>query len=123
MTACQRILTVGFVAVLLALPALARPAITTALNSAFFSVAASLGSWITPLSAPAGSLPTALSGLSVTGGKLPPLLSYASPNQVNALIASETAIPADTVMPPVLTGSSASSAFNIRLTHTAEQFP
>ena len=104
----------------------AQPAVTAVLNAASFSAAVSPGAWITifgnnlaaaPVSSP--SLPTTLSGVSMTvGGQAAPL-SYVSPNQVNALIPFETAIPANTVVPVVITSSGGSITYNIRLTRDA----
>jgi len=104
----------------------AQPNITAVLNGASFSAAVSPGSWITifgnslaPTQATSSSLPATLAGVSVTIGGLSAPMSYVSPNQVNALIPFETAIPANTVVPLVLTNASTSTTYNIRLTRTS----
>lgn len=104
----------------------AQPAITAVLNAASFSAAVSPGSWVTIFgtnlaAAPAASssLPSTLGGVSVTVGGQSARLSYISPDQVNALIPFETAIPANTVVPLVLTNAIASVTYNIRLMRTS----
>jgi uncharacterized protein (TIGR03437 family) len=104
----------------------AQPAITAVLNAASFSAAVSPGSWLTifgnslaPTQASSSSLPATLAGVSVTIGGLSAPMSYVFPTQVNVLIPFETAIPADTVVPLVLTNASTSATYNIRLTRTS----
>jgi len=106
----------------------AQPAVTAVLNAASFTATVSPGSWVTifgknladaPLTPPSASLPTSLGGVSVTVGGLSAPLSYISPDQVNAFIPFETAIPTNTVVPLVLISAGGSNTYNIRLTRDA----
>jgi uncharacterized protein (TIGR03437 family) len=106
----------------------AQPSVIKVLNGASFSAAVSPGCRVSifgmdlaaaPLNAPAGSLPTSLGGTSVSVAGVPAPLSYVSAEQVNAVIAFETPIPANTVVPLTVTNSSGSSTYNIRLTRDA----
>src|SRR5205085_4429884 len=72
-----------------------------------------------PATAPGVPLPTTLGGVSVSVAGLSAPLLYVSPSQINALIAFETAIPANTVVPVVVTAPTGSVTYNIRLTRNA----
>jgi uncharacterized protein (TIGR03437 family) len=71
------------------------------------------------MSAPAGSLPTTLGGVSVTVASLPASLAYVSPNEIDALVPAQPAIPQNTVLPLVVTSSGGSVTYDIRLTRNA----
>jgi len=98
------------------------------LNKASNSAVISPGCWVvilgyndaaSPLSAPTGSAPTTLGGVSVTVAGLPAPINYVSPDEVDALIPSEAAIPQNTVVPLVVTSGAGSITYNIRLTRNA----
>jgi uncharacterized protein (TIGR03437 family) len=57
--------------------------------------------------------------VSVTIAGLPALLTYASPNELDALIPSQAAIPQNAVVPLVVTSAAGSGTYNIRLTRNA----
>src|SRR5689334_20144125 len=93
----------------------AQPSVINVLNGASFSAAVSPGCRVSifgmdlaaaPRNAPAGSLPTSLGGTSVSVAGVPAPLSYVAAEQVNAVIAFETPIPANTVVPRTVTNSS-----------------
>src|SRR5260370_22322453 len=90
----------------------AQPVVTMVLNRASNSATVSPGCWVmilgynlapSPLNAQAGSLPTTLGAVSVTVGGLQAPLLYVSPNEIDALIPAQTAIPQNTVVPVVVT--------------------
>lgn len=106
----------------------AQPVVTMVVNRTSYSAVVSPGSWViilgynfaaSPLSAPAGSLPTTLGGTSVTVGGLPASLLSVSPNEIDALVPSQAAIPQNTVVPLVVTSGAGSVTYNIRLTREA----
>jgi len=107
----------------------AQPVISAVLNAASYSAAIAPGSWVAIFgtnlaSAPAGAqsvpLPTSLGGVSVTVGSISAPLLYVSASQLNVLIPAGVAIPANTVVPLVVTSpGGTSSAYNIRLTRDA----
>src|SRR4030095_14026083 len=71
------------------------------------------------LSAQADPLPAALGGVSVSVAGLAAPVLYVSPNQINALIPFEVAIPQDTVVPLVVTSPAGSGTYNIHLSRSA----
>src|SRR6516164_5839626 len=96
----------------------AQPVIFTALNSASSSAVLSPGSWVSiygvnfaaaPLTAQSATLPMTLGGVSVTAGGIAASLRYVSPSQINALIPFEVTIPANTVMPLMVTSAAGSA--------------
>jgi uncharacterized protein (TIGR03437 family) len=106
----------------------AQPVIFTALNSASSSAVLSPGSWVSiygvnfasaALTAQSATLPVSLGGVSVTVGGIAASLRYVSPTQINALIPFEVTIPANTVVPLVVTSAGSSGSYNIRLTRDA----
>jgi uncharacterized protein (TIGR03437 family) len=116
-------------AVLTASTAAAQPAIDAILNGASFNATLAPGCWATifgknlaagSVTAQTVPLPTSLGNVSVTiGGVAAPLL-YVSPTQINVLIPATVTIPANTVVPVVVSSSSTASAtYNIRLTRNA----
>ena len=106
----------------------AQPVVTTVVNRASYSAVLSPNSWVviagynfaaTSLSAPAGSAPATLGGVSVTVAGLPAPLVYVSPDQIDALIPAQTAIPQNTVVPLVVTSAAGKVTYNVRLTRNA----
>ena len=106
----------------------AQPVVTTVLNPVSYSALISPGSLViilgynfaaSSLSAPAGSLPNTLGGVSVNVGGLPASLLSVSPNEVDALIPSQVAIPQNTVVSVKVTSAAGSITYNIRLTRNA----
>lgn len=106
----------------------AQPSVSAVLNAASYSAVVAPGSWVaifgTNLAsasqgAPAVPLPTALGGVSVSVAGLTAPLLYVSPSQINALIPFETTIPANTVVPVVVTAPGGSVTYNIRLARDA----
>jgi uncharacterized protein (TIGR03437 family) len=105
----------------------AQPVVFTVLNSASSNAFISPGCWVSiygvnlaTTTQPAnGTLTPTLGGISVAVASLPALLNYVSPTQVNALIPFEVAIPANTVVPLVVTSAAGSSTYNLRLTREA----
>jgi uncharacterized protein (TIGR03437 family) len=105
-----------------------QPVVFAVLNSASYSAAVSPGCWVSIYGANLANVTTSaqtvplsntLGGVTVTVGNLPASLLYVSPSQVNALIPLEVAIPANTVVPLVVTTAGGSSRYNIRLTRNA----
>ena len=124
----QRVFAVFLAAAALECTADAQPKVSAVLNAASYSAVVAPGTWVAIFgtnlaSAPAGAqtvpLPTVLGGVSVTVGGLPAPLLYASATQVNALIPATVAIPADTVVPLIVTAAGTSVTYNIRLTRNA----
>ena len=105
----------------------AQPVVFTVLNAASSNAFVSPGCWIsvyganlaTTTQTANGALTPTLGGMSVTVAGLPALLQYVSPVQVNALIPFEVAIPANTVVPLVVTSAAGGGTYNIRLTREA----
>jgi uncharacterized protein (TIGR03437 family) len=106
----------------------AQPVVTTVVNRTSYSAVVSPGSWViilgynfasSPQRAPAGSLPTTLGGVSVNVAGLPASLLSVSPDEIDALIPSQTAIPQNTAVPLAVTAASGSVTYNIRLTRNA----
>jgi len=106
----------------------AQPVVTAVVNKISYSavvspncpvVIAGYNFATSSVTAPAGSLPTTLAGVSVTvAGLAAPLLSV-SPDEIDALIPSQAAIPQNTVVPLVVTSGAGSVTYNIRLTRNA----
>lgn len=128
MTATRRFL--GIVAVVAALEcvASAQQTISAVLNGASYTAVVAPGCWAAvfgtnlasaPVMAQAVPLPVTLGGVSVTVGGLPAPLLYVSAGQINVLIPFEVDIPANTVVPLVVTSAAGSSTYNIRLTRNA----
>lgn len=112
----------------LACVASAQPVGSAVLNAASYSALVSPGCWVTifgrnlariSATAAAVPLPTALGGVSVSVAGLAAPLLYVSPNQINALIPLETAIPTNTVVPVAVTSPGGSVTYDIRLTRNA----
>jgi uncharacterized protein (TIGR03437 family) len=108
--------------------ACAQPAVSSVLNAASFDAVVSPGCWVAifgnnlaaaPLDVRRGPLPTALGGVSVTVGGLSAALLFVSPEQINALIPSEVAIPPNFVVPVVINAPGGSVSYDIRLTRNA----
>ncbi len=106
----------------------AQPVVSAVLNGASYSAIVSPGCWVAifgtnlaavPASAQLVPLPDMLGGVSISVGGLTAPLLYVSPNQINALIPIEVAIPANTVVPLVVNSPGGSSTYNIRLTRDA----
>jgi uncharacterized protein (TIGR03437 family) len=100
----------------------AQPVVTMVVNRTSYSAVVSPGSGViivgynfasSPQSAPAGSLPTTLGGVSVNVGGLPASLLSVSPDEIDALIPSQTAIPQNTVVPLAVTAASGSVTYNL----------
>ncbi len=106
----------------------AQPVVSAVLNSASYSALVSPGCLIaifgsklgpSAMSAQTVPLPPTLGGVSVTvGGAAAPLL-FVSPNQINALIPADLAIPENTVVPIVVTAPDGRTTYNIRLNRDA----
>ena len=124
----KRIVMIGWCFALLSLDAAAQPSISAVLNAASYNATVTAGGWIaifgTKLAAATATaqvlpLSNTLGGVSVTvGGVAAPLL-FVSANQVNALIPADVAIPANTVLPVVVSAGGESDTYNIRLTRNA----
>jgi uncharacterized protein (TIGR03437 family) len=106
----------------------AQPVVTTVVDKTSYRAVLAPNCWVvikgynfaaTTITAPAGSLATTLGGVSVTIAGLPASLTYASPNEIDALIPSQVAIPQNTVVPVVVTSAAGSGTNNIRLTRDA----
>src|SRR5438045_43072 len=90
----------------------AQPVVSAVLNAASYSALVSPGCLVTifgsnladaPATASGVPLPNTLGGVTVSVAGLAAPLLYVSPSQINALIPFETAIPANTVVPVVVT--------------------
>ena len=128
MTASRRFLAMLAVLAALECVASAQPAISAVLNAASYSAVVAPGCWVAvfgtnlataPLRAQAVPLPVTLGGVSVTVAGRPAPLLYVSAGQINVLIPFEVEIPANTVVPLVVTSPAGSSSYNIRLTRNA----
>ena len=106
----------------------AQPVVTAVVNKASYSAAVSPNCWVviagynfanTSVTAPSGAPPATLGGVSVTVAGLPALLASVSPNEIDALIPAQTAIPQNTVVPLVVTSGAGSIAYNVRLTRNS----
>ena len=106
----------------------AQPVVSAVLNAASYSALVSPGCVVAifgssladaPVTAPRLPLSTELGSVTVSVAGLPAPLFYVSPSQINALIPVETAIPANTVVPLVVTAPGGSITYNIRLTRNA----
>jgi uncharacterized protein (TIGR03437 family) len=106
----------------------AQPAVSAVLNGASYSAAVAPGCWVAIFGAnlaespqnASGALGRTHAGVSVSvAGLVGPLL-YVSPGQINALIPPEVAIPANTVVPLVLTAPAGQSKpYVVRLSREA----
>ena len=112
----------------LACSTFAQPVVTTIVNKASYSAVLSPNCWVviagynfaaSSISAPVGSSPATLGGVSVTVASVPAPLVYVSPNEIDALVPAQAAIPQNTVVPLVVTSSGGSATYNIRLTRNA----
>ena len=127
MKTTRRILNVLALTVALASVASAQPAVSAVLNAASYSAVVSPGCWVAIFGnnlAPAPTaatvpLPTMLGGVSVSIAGLAAPMLFVSANQVNALIPFEATIPANNVVPVIVTSSGGSVTYNIRLTRDA----
>lgn len=106
----------------------AQPVVSAVLNSASYSALVSpgcliaiFGSKLGPaaMSAQTVPLPPTLGGVSVTVGETAAPLLFVSPNQINAIIPADLAIPANTVVPLVVATADGRTTYNIRLTRDA----
>src|SRR5205807_7701033 len=104
------------------------PVVWAVLNAASYSALVSPGCVVAifgrglaaaPATAPSVPLPSTLGGVTVSVAGLAAPLFYVSPTQINALIPFETAIPANTVVPVVVTAPGGTITYNIRLTRNA----
>ena len=128
MRALWRIFEAVVLASALACVARAQPVVSAVLNGASYSAVVSPGCVVTifgtglaaaPATAQGVPLPNTLRGVTVSVAGLAAPLFYVSPSQINALIPFETAIPANTVVPVVVTAPGGSITYNIRLTRNA----
>jgi uncharacterized protein (TIGR03437 family) len=128
MKTTRRILNVLALTVALASVASAQPAVSAVLNAASYSAVVSPGCWVAifgnnlapaPATASTVPLPTMLGGVSVSIAGLAAPMLFVSANQVNALIPFEATIPANNVVPVIVTSSGGSVTYNIRLTRDA----
>ena len=128
MKTTRRILNVLALKVALASVASAQPAVSAVLNAASYSAVVSPGCWVAifgnnlapaPATASTVPLPTMLGGVSVSIAGLAAPMLFVSANQVNALIPFEATIPANNVVPVIVTSSGGSVTYNIRLTRDA----
>lgn len=124
----RKVFTVLILAAAFAGAIVAQPVVTTVVNQASYSAAVSPNSWVvivgynlasTSLPAPPGSSPTTLGGVSVTVAGLPAPLASVSPNEIDALIPAQAAIPQNTVVPLVVTSGAGSVTYNVRLTRNS----
>ncbi|HYW47798.1 MAG TPA: hypothetical protein VE959_33330 [Bryobacteraceae bacterium] len=124
----RKILAILILAGAFACSTMAQPVVTTVVNKASYSAVVSPNCWVviagynfaaSSLPAPAGSSPTTLGGVSVTVAGLPAPLVYVSPNEIDALIPPQAAIPQNTVAPLVVTSGAGSVTYNIRLTRNS----
>ncbi|MBZ5619594.1 MAG: hypothetical protein LAQ69_12855 [Acidobacteriia bacterium] len=124
----SRILAMVVAASALECEAWAQPVVSAVLNGASYSAVVAPGSWVTIFGtnlalnsqSASVSLPNALAGVSVSVGSVTAPLLYVSPNQVNALIPLEVAIPASTVVPLVVNSQGVQAKpYNLRLTRDA----
>lgn len=109
-------------------PTFAQPVVTAVVNKASYSAVLSPNCWVviagynlaaSSVSAPAGSSPTTLGGVSVTVASVPAPLVYVSPNEIDALVPAQVAIPQNTVVPLVVTSGGGTVTYNMRLTRNA----
>lgn len=128
MKTTRRILNVLALTVALASVASAQPAVSAVLNAASYSAVVSPGCWVAifgnnlapaPATASTVPLPTMLGGVSVSIAGLAAPMLFVSANQVNALIPFEATIPANNVVPVMVTSPGGSVTYNIRLTRDA----
>jgi uncharacterized protein (TIGR03437 family) len=128
MTASKRFLTMLPVLAALECVASAQPTISAVLNAASYSAVVAPGCWVAvfgtnlatvSLSAQTVPLPVTLGGVSVTVAGRPAPMRYVSAGQINVLIPVEVEIPANTVVPLVVTSPAGNSSYNIRLTRNA----
>ena len=107
---------------------IAQPVVTTVVNKASYSAVVSPNCWVviagynfasSSVTAPTASLPTTLGGVSVTVGGLPASLLSVSPNEIDALIPSQAAIPQNAVVPLVVTSGGGSVTYSVRLTRNS----
>jgi uncharacterized protein (TIGR03437 family) len=128
MKTTRRILDVLALTVALASVASAQPAVSAVLNAASYSAVVSPGCWVAifgnnlapaPATASTVPLPTMLGGVSVSIAGLAAPMLFVSANQVNALIPFEATIPANNVVPVMVTSPGGSVTYNIRLTRDA----
>ena len=128
MKTTRRILNVLALTVALASVASAQPAVSAVLNAASYSAVVSPGCWVAifgnnlapaPATASTVPLPTMLGGVSVSIAGLAAPMLFVSANQVNALIPLEATIPANNVVPVMVTSPGGSVTYNIRLTRDA----
>ena len=128
MKTTRRILNVLALTVALASVASAQPAVSAVLNAASYSAVVSPGCWVAifgnnlapaPATAATVPLPTMLGGVSVSIAGLAAPMLFVSANQVNALIPFEATIPANNVVPVMVTSPGGSVTYNIRLTRDA----
>jgi uncharacterized protein (TIGR03437 family) len=105
-----------------------QPVVSAVLNGASYSAAIAPGCWVAIFGADlavspqnaSGTLSTTLAGVSVSVAGLAAPLLYVSPNQINALIPPEVAIPANTVLPLlVMTPTGQSKPYYVRLSREA----
>src|ERR1019366_6844043 len=117
MKTTRRILNVLALTVALASVASAQPAVSAVLNAASYSAVVSPGCWVAifgnrlapaPATASTVPLPTMLGGVSVSIAGLAAPMLFVSANQVNALIPFEATIPANNVVPVMVTSSGGS---------------
>src|SRR5205823_6327879 len=96
----------------LACSLIAQPVVTAVVNKASYNAVVSPNCWVVItgynfaagyLAAPAGLSPATLGGVAVTVGGLAAPLVYVSPNEIDALIPAQVAIPQNTVAPLIVT--------------------
>lgn len=128
MTASKRFLAVLSVLGALECVASAQPTISAVLNGASYTAVVAPGCWVAvfgtrlataDVSAQTVPLPLTLGGVSVTVAGRPAPMLYVSAGQINVLIPFEVEIPANTVVPLVVTSPAGTSSYNIRLTRNA----
>lgn len=124
----RKVFVISILAGAFASSAFAQPVVTAVVNKASYSAVVSPNCWVviagynfatSSLPAPAGSSPATLGGVSVTVAGLPAPLVYVSPNEIDALIPSQAAIPQNTVAPLVVTSGAGSVTYNLRLTRNS----
>ena len=112
----------------LACSTFAQPVVTAVVNKASYSAVLSPNCWVViagynfaphSMSAAAGTSPSTLGGVSVTVASVPAPLVYVSPNEIDALVPAQAAIPQNTVVPLVVTSPEGNVTYNIRLTRNA----
>lgn len=128
MTASKKFLAVLSVLGALECVASAQPTISAVLNGASYTAVVAPGCWVAvfgthlataDVSAQTVPLPLTLGGVSVTVAGRPAPMLYVSAGQINVLIPFEVEIPANTVVPLVVTLPTGSSSYNVRLTRNA----